>query len=297
MGKHAYLLEVHHRKDLIEELLKALDDERNDIFMHIDKNAEDIDFDMFHTLKANLYEVPSMEVYWGGYSQIKLIMHLLEEATNKDNYDYYHLMQGSAYPLKSQDELHDFYDKHQGIEFITIDKYVPEERIRYFWLYSDSKEFSNLSEKNKFKNTLMHGFKKLQMIFKYDRLKNYNIIPKKGFALWSITDSLARYVLDNKKLIEELFHNTYCGDEFFLQTIAYNSKFKDKINYVDEDIASSLWLSTWYFEDKGIKREGHNFKLEDLDYLLNTDASFARKFEGEDGLKIIEVLEKKINNK
>lgn len=35
MKRHAYLIKAHHQFDLLEKLLWLLDDERNDIYIHI----------------------------------------------------------------------------------------------------------------------------------------------------------------------------------------------------------------------------------------------------------------------
>ena len=35
MKRHAYLIKAHHQFDLLEKLLRLLDDERNDIYIHI----------------------------------------------------------------------------------------------------------------------------------------------------------------------------------------------------------------------------------------------------------------------
>ena len=45
-------------------------------------------------------------------------------------------------------------------------------------------------------------------------------------------------------------------------------------------------------EDKGEDRKGHNFSLEDYDYLITCNKNFARKFEGPDGVKLIEKIRK-----
>ncbi len=37
MNKHAYMIMAHHRPDLLQLLINSLDDERNDIIVHIDK--------------------------------------------------------------------------------------------------------------------------------------------------------------------------------------------------------------------------------------------------------------------
>ena len=43
MEKHAYLIMAHNNFDLLQKELYLLDDERNDIFIHIDKNAKNVD--------------------------------------------------------------------------------------------------------------------------------------------------------------------------------------------------------------------------------------------------------------
>ena len=35
MNKHAYMIMAHHRPDLLQLLINSLDDERNDIIVHI----------------------------------------------------------------------------------------------------------------------------------------------------------------------------------------------------------------------------------------------------------------------
>ena len=37
--KHAYLIIAHHEFDILNKLIQAIDDERNDIFIHFDKKV------------------------------------------------------------------------------------------------------------------------------------------------------------------------------------------------------------------------------------------------------------------
>lgn len=41
--KHAYLIIAHNEFDLLQKLISVLDDERNDIFIHIDKKVHFIE--------------------------------------------------------------------------------------------------------------------------------------------------------------------------------------------------------------------------------------------------------------
>ena len=43
MKKHAYLIIAHNQFALLKELLKSIDDERNDIYIHIDKKIKNIE--------------------------------------------------------------------------------------------------------------------------------------------------------------------------------------------------------------------------------------------------------------
>lgn len=292
--KHAYLVMAHHRKDLLDLLFEELDDERNDIFLHIDKRTTEFSFSDFHLKHAGFYLVESMHVRWGGYSQIECELRLLEEAHRHGPYSYYHFLQGSSFPLKNQDKLHAYYDTHQGTEFLDISSTEFQYRIRQIFLFNELEDLTKTSNKILYHLSLM--FVRLQQILGYDRLKKENMEFRKGTVHYSITEDFASYLLEKKEMIQKLFKHSFCGDEIMIQVMAYNSKFKENINFVDEFNASSLWRLTWDLENtKGVKRPGHNFTLEDVDYLMESGCNFARKFEGEDGIQAIQEIKHRIH--
>lgn len=43
MDKHAYLLMIHENSLVLNRLIRLIDDNWNDIYIHIDKNAKNID--------------------------------------------------------------------------------------------------------------------------------------------------------------------------------------------------------------------------------------------------------------
>lgn len=66
-GRHAYLIIAHNQFSLLKKLLVALDDPRNDIFLHIDKKAKYDKRQLVETVKkAHLYFTKSIKVTWGG---------------------------------------------------------------------------------------------------------------------------------------------------------------------------------------------------------------------------------------
>ena len=57
MGKHAYLIIAHDKFEQLKRLLLLLDDERNDIYLHIDSKAKDFCQEEFEQLlsRAGLF--------------------------------------------------------------------------------------------------------------------------------------------------------------------------------------------------------------------------------------------------
>ena len=83
--KFAYLIIVHTRFDQVAKLLELLDDEKNDLYVHIDEKVAN-SFDIFQrTLKpsvqkSKIYLVNPHNVTWGGKSQIEEELELLKAA-------------------------------------------------------------------------------------------------------------------------------------------------------------------------------------------------------------------------
>ena len=292
--KHAYLLMLHHRKDLVDLLLEELDDERNDLYIHIDSSSSELNINDFNIKKSKVYEVASMMVVWGDFSQIECELRLMKKASENGPYAYYHFMQGSAFPLKNQDDLHKFYDDNQGKQFISVEDYkLLKYRVDQYNLLA-----GYYSGHGKWVTHLNMILVKIQRLLGISRLKKHNLVYAKGFALWSVTDDLLKYVLSKENLIRDLFKYSLCGDEIFIHMLAYNSDFREDLYDYGQRFTSAMWASTWEMEsDFNLVREGHNFKYEDLDYLMKQKANFARKFEGNDGIKLIKEIKRIIHEK
>lgn len=284
-GRHAYMIMAHHKFHILKELLKDLDDGRNDIFLHIDKKAMDFDSkDVCGVIKkANIYITERMDVHWGGFSQIQCVLMLLERATETGYHTYYHFMVGVEFPLKTQNYIHRFFDEHQGYEFIGFDhedkKYI--ERVRYYHIFNEYARNNTFFQK--VLNKISFGCVYIQKALHVDLTKKYGIVFKKGNANWSMTHELARYILSKKEEIFRVYRHSFCGDEIFIHTIVFNSDFYEKVYDVKDEYRSSMRITTW--EDK--KNQYH---LDDLKYLLGCGRLFARKIDDEDALRLIDEI-------
>lgn len=107
------------------------------------------------------------------------------------------------------------------------------------------------------------------------RLKrNQNINFQKGTNWFSITDSLARYVVSQAEWVYDVFKDSFCGDELFLQTLVVNSEYKNNLYYEE----NSTKPSCMRYIDWSTGRV-HVFCSEDIDALSKSDLLFARKFD------------------
>lgn len=274
--KHAYLIQAHTDFYILEKLIKLIDDKDNDIYIHIDKKVKNFDFNYYKNLakKSNVYFTKRIDVRWGSYRQIKSELILFETAY-QNHYDYYHLLSGIDLIIKNQKEIHKFFEKNKGKEFITFDYHDKTtqsivDRIGYYHLFTN-----NMRGKNKivFKisNSLHTRLFNFQKKINFKRKIPFEI--RKGANWVSITDNLVGYILKNKKIIKKYFSKSYCADEVFIQTLVYNSEFyKNVYSKKDNDYNGSKRLIDW---NRGMP---YTFKEEDFDEIINSDRFFARKF-------------------
>lgn len=295
--KHAYLIMAHHQPEIVQELLYAIDDERNDIFLHIDsKSLQKYDWNALHTYKSNLYRTPSISVNWGGYSQVKAMLILMEYANNQDDYHYYHFMTGASYPLKTQDEIHTFFDQQDGTCFVACE-HNPQRynhRVQYIHLFNESclfyRSLQSLTKMEKIKRVIAIFFIKVQRKLNYDHFKSSQMVHKKGLAYWSLPQDAIQYVLSKKKQMEPYFKYAHPADESYMQTLLFNSPFQSRLYCLENECSENLIITTWPLENMKIQRHAHAFTMEDWKYLHQKDKFFGLKFVGDTGLEIIQKL-------
>ena len=241
--KHAFLIIAHNEYPVLEVLLSMLDDERNDIYLHIDKRATEL-FQQIKKVKmqkAGFYLIENpIKVYWGDISQVQVEYLLFETALSHGPYAYYHLLSGTDLPIKSQDYIHAFFQQNAGKEFVG------------FW--QDAAHQRDLERK----------------VFRYyfftKRLKD------KEHLLHGITALIRNLILAVQKISHYRRKYTLCADEIFIQTILWNSPFRERMHCTNNANTGSMREIDW--------EHGSPYIWQDHDYqtLINSNKIFARKF-------------------
>ena len=286
MKKHAYLIMAHTQPELLKKLLKMLDNERNDIYLHIDSKAKDYPLDEIAAVlqKSKCIFTERTDVKWGSYSQINCEMILLKEAV-KTEHAYYHLLSGMDLPIKSQEQIFAFFEKYNGLEFVDEDDVAISEaalsRVKYTHKF--------YGKAGSVKDILGALSVKGQKLLGVDKTQKYgNIIFQKGRNWFSITHGLAKLVVEKEDWIQEVFGQSVCGDELFLQTVARNSEYAEKIcnpNTMPE-VPDTRYID-W---KRGSNNNPYVFREDDFEELKNALGLFARKFDLNVDKKIVEKL-------
>ena len=95
---------------------------------------------------------------------------------------------------------------------------------------------------------------------------------KKGGNWISITENAVKYLLQYKEIVLNRMKYTLCADEIFIQTILWNSPFRERMHCTNNANTGSMREIDW--------EHGSPYIWQDHDYqtLINSNKIFARKF-------------------
>lgn len=280
MNKHAILIMAHNNLWTLRELIKTFDSKYFDIYVHLDLKSFIEEKDLTNLCKfSRVKVVKKIDIRWAHYSQIECELLLINEAIKNYNYSYYHLISGVDIPIKSNKTLYEFFENSKK-EFIHFESdKLPRKKNSYYHMY-------NIGMRNYRKGNLYKILNKFCLCVQkilFIRI-NKNIEFYTGANWFSITDNCAKYVLSKEKEIEKIYKYSRSGDESFLQTIVYNSKYKDNLYNLDfnDNYDSCKRYIDW---NRG---NPYVFKLNDYNELMNSSCFFARKFDEKIDKLIIE---------
>ncbi|MCD8300544.1 MAG: beta-1,6-N-acetylglucosaminyltransferase [Clostridiales bacterium] len=286
-------------------LLKSLDSPNTDIYVHIDKKAKDVpEADLVGSVNHSKIKIFSeFKVWWGSYEMVQAELFLFKRAHEK-RYDYYHLLSGADLPIKKKEYIDSFFENNFGYEFIHYDT---DERLKkdkelgrrtrvYHFLQNYRRRYNSIAL-NGFFTFLERCLILAQLILHVDRMKKYPDFKIRYGSQWvSITDDLVEYILENEKLIVNIFKYTNCADELFIQSLVYNSEFKERLydQYFDDSFLANMRLID--MKNRGNNGNPYIWRINDWKEISESQCLFARKFDIREDAEIVERIIKSIND-
>lgn len=235
--KIAILIQCHKNPKQINLLLDRLNHPDIDCYLHIDKKA---DFENEIIKNEHVFILPDkkrISVEWAQISQVKATLNMLDMARGMKKYDYYWLISGQDWPIRSAYEIVDFFQKRDGTDFIS---------------YLNSKNHGEHKQNNLDKRNQIYfpisiiGRKPWQKIIRRSWVeitggynKTWNIFQRKqlgidfyfGSQWWALSHRtvawVMQYLIMNPNYYK-FYNNTICPDESFFQTLVMLSPYADE---------------------------------------------------------------------
>ncbi len=277
-GRHAYLIAAHNKPHQLLTLIALLDNDRNDIYLHIDRKADGFSEDALRAAAPNsrVYFVPRRDARWGSEVFIDVIVSLLAKAAEEEHV-FYHMLSGVDLPLKPQREIHAFFDAHAGREFVSFERETakPEVIFGRIGLWHWTRPVDPFALKLHRRLSPLSG--RIQKLLGVNRIRNSGVVFQKGGVWFSITHAFALHALEQIKTYRRFYRNSSCADEIWLQTALYNSPFMDKRAFMgfDDEQAATMRYVDW----TGGGASPRTLKDADFDMLMDSGMLFARKFD------------------
>ena len=285
MKRHAYMIIAYNQWELLKKLIHLLDDERNDIYIHVNKKIKDAPFEELISFPKNsrIYVVDRVSIDRGTYSIFEAQMVLLKAALKNGDYAYLH--RGQDLPLKSQDFIQNFFEENDGKNFVDV---IPPKNVKRDWyerysLHQFLVPYTlDKNAKAKFAKTIRKIAVTAQKTVGVNRFRKYE---KQGFEIcygsswFSITKKFAEYLVENESLIKKMYQkHTIIPEESIPQTFLWSSRFRDTLydaDWLDHKLnRANLRMIFWTGNTSP-----ETITMKHVAALKDTNNLFARKFD------------------
>lgn len=267
MGRHAYLIIAHNEFDVLRTLISMIDDERNDIYVHIDKKVRTIP--SLSAQRSRLFVLDRrVDVRWGHVSQIETELLLFETALRNGPYSYYHLISGTHLPLVSQDRIHEYFEVAGGRNiFIGLCRDTEyQERLKLRSINLFLRNFS--SAKRILARTSQFLWKvciRVQRMLGLEVNKGCSFMKASNWV--HISEPAVEAIVGRRSRILRKYRFSFCGDEFFVPTELSDSPLSDTLENREDVLYMEMGRSN-----------PRTFSISELEDLKGTGCLFARKF-------------------
>lgn len=228
------------------------------------------------------------KIYWGGFNAITATVRLLEAAlAAPQNHQYFVTLQNLDYPIRSAAHIAQFFQTHNGTEFIRGCKIAHTKDWHYarkYKIYNQRDDDFYLTPHSTLRKYARYARLRLQSV---PTLFSNGVIRENGHAhplhygaaQWAVTRACAQYLVDfynTHPHFNQVMRHIQFPDEAYFHTAVHTSPFKYKCIKYDEP--EQRWLVNWrnlhYFE---FPKEVTVLTEKDYDTIMSQDVLFVRK--------------------
>jgi hypothetical protein len=268
--KHAYLILAHKTPGQLSDLIRAIGNDDCYILIHIDRKVDLRDFtDQIAENDRIFYCHDRIEVNWGGFSQIRATLKLIDLLIQSGMpVTYVHLLSGQDYPVQTNEEISHFFK--QGKDKNYIDAFIlpcsgwgVNDGLDQYLLKWHIDEKGNVMCKQEHEKNLLER-----------RVFPKGMQPYGGSQWWSLHIDCVKYLHQTcvrGNVLYDYYEYAYIPDEMFFQTVIMNSSWKETV------VCNNYRFIDWS------NGKGHPVTLGKKHYfkLVESNCIFARKFDPE----------------
>lgn len=214
-----YLILAHNNFEHLSRLIDALNDDNSYFCVHLDKKAKGSYRATYPNVKIISQHI---DIEWGGFGMIEATIALMRSGLQHfPNANYYALISGVDYPIRSKDFL--LRQLESGKEFIDILPvplpHKPIERFEYYYLEYNKRNPHKYNPKR-----MIEKFLRKRLNYK----RNISFQVYAGAQWFVLTAECVKYIdktIKKDKSYIRFFRHTLIPDEAFFQTIIAHSPF------------------------------------------------------------------------
>lgn len=213
VNKTAVLVQAHSEVDHILTLAK--ENPCVNFYIHCDIKNEKLNKELQALNVNNLHVINDpIEVHWGGVSQVQATLKLLKFAFSNEENNYFHLISGECFPVKSFQEIEKEWECLGDVQFVEV-----KDRPETYWRLNLNVPYSNTPFIRTFPGKICNRiYMLLGKLIKTTSLEKEMYCY--GSQWFSVTRKYAEIFLKEEALgFFEQFKYTSCVDEHAFQII------------------------------------------------------------------------------
>ncbi len=275
MKKHAFLVLAHKQPQLLARILQRLERPNHHFFIHVDLKYPNLK--EYYSVCRNIQNIhfvsDNIEVYHAGISIVYAEILLLQEADKqKEKFDFYHLISGQDYPIRSNNQFDEFFEQTDH-SFMYIDsKELQKELANNYKICANRFHFNNTEKwySKIYEKFHLHYFSYLW--YNRDHIDNY--IGGWQWFSWNYTvkEYVMQYINKQPQYIEKYNHTSSPDEHIFTTLLAPHAQ------DLHIEIQNPLRYISWHpHRDVNTKYRPYDLTEEDLPWIINSKAFFCRK--------------------
>jgi hypothetical protein len=314
----AYLILAHNEPAHLSRLIRMLDGEGSDFYVHVDAKSDISSFAPLFGLPRVTFLRSREKVFWGGFSQVGATLRLLRAAA-PGNYGRYSLLSGCDFPIKPGPAIRDTL-LGSDTEFLRVDRRLDERPRNGHAFYIERHhlndwEIFNPRVARRYRErrgtpwlwnaarTAAHAIGRSAFVAVGLALprRRYpgGMTPYQGSTWWALTAQCVNYVFDFLSRTPEYtrFHKSVgMVDEVFFHSIIKGSPFATRISHDFEVAPLDHNESGAHYIDWRTKGVPLPKTLDETDFpaLLASPALFARKFDQSKSSRLLSLIQERL---